>query len=409
MDSPDAIVLGAGPSGLGAALSLARSGAEVVLLEAADSVGGLCRTRRRDGHAYDVGGHIPFVDDEPRRAWLEEVLEGDLHWVDRPVSCVRDGRIVRGRYLDQQPPGPPPGGPDGPSAASFLGARFGGRFVDEVMRPYLEKVDGVPLEEIPAERAAKLLETQAAPDGFWFPDRGIGALMDAMAREVTEHGGLVLTSTPVTAVHRSADGVEAVTFRGADGPRRLPCADLVVASPAAPAYRLLEPAGDPLPPVRMRAVAIACLEIAVEAVGDEAWIQVDDPRVAFSRAYEPRNWSASMAPPGRTMLGLECYGSSAGDDPVWELDDDRLAARCAADLVALGWCEADMPWRLLEVIRLPAAYPEFACGQLEAIAAPRTRLEAVPGVVLAPGSAVIEAIAAGEAAADAIVGRRSAA
>ena len=49
------------------------------------------------------------------------------------------------------------------------------------MRPYLEKIDGLPLERIPGERARRLLEDQAAPDGFHFPARGIGQLMDAMA------------------------------------------------------------------------------------------------------------------------------------------------------------------------------------------------------------------------------------
>lgn len=408
VESPDVIVLGAGPSGLGAGLALARSGAGVLVLEAGAEVGGLCRTRKRDGHAYDVGGHIPFVEDESRRAWLDDLMDGDLHWVDRPVSCVRDSRIVRGRYLDQRGPAGD-GGREGPSAADLLGSRFGADFVTRTMRPYLEKVDGVALEDIPAERAQKLLETQAAPEGFWFPGGGIGALMNAMAGGIRDAGGQVLTSTPATAIHRSGRVVTAVEVDGPGGPRRIACPDLVVASPAGRAHRLLEPAGAPLPPVRMRAVAIVCLEIATEAVSDEAWIQVDDPEVAFARAFEPRNWSRRMAPEGRTMLGLECYCSPAGHDPVWELDDPSLAERCAEDLIRLGWIAPTTGRRLIEVIRLPAAYPEFARDQLPAIGAPRAALEALEGTHLAPGAAVIEAIAAGEDAAAGITERRSAA
>ena len=405
----DAIVLGAGPSGLGAGLALARSGVDVIVVEAAAEVGGLCRTRRRDGHAYDVGGHIPFVRDEGRRAWLDDLMDGDLHWVGRPVSCVRDGRIVRGRYLDQRDSTPGPPGPPGPSAAGLLGSRYGAAFVDAVMRPYLEKADGVPLEQVPAERALKLLETQAAPDGFWFPGGGIGTLMDAMAAAITAAGGQVLTATPITAIHHADGAMHGVTLAEVPAPRRLRCRDLVVAGPAGVACRLLDPAGESLPPVRMRAVAIACLEIAAEAVSDEAWIQVDAPEVLFARAFEPRNWSRRMAPEGRTMLGLECYCTARPDDPAWGLTDDELSARCAEDLVALGWRAPSTPWRALEVIRMPAAYPEFARDQLSAIQAARTRLETLAGVHMAPGSAVIEAIEAGEAAAEAIVGRRSAA
>jgi phytoene dehydrogenase-like protein len=96
----DAIILGAGPAGLGAALALARDGQRVVLVEAGAEVGGLCRTIRRGELAYDLGGHILFVNDDARRDWLQEILGDDAIWVDRPVVCIRDGVMTPGRYLD---------------------------------------------------------------------------------------------------------------------------------------------------------------------------------------------------------------------------------------------------------------------------------------------------------------------
>lgn len=196
MHSLDALVLGAGPAGLGAALLLAREGARVEVVEAREEVGGLCVTRRRDGFAYDVGGHIPFVRDAARLEWLRDLLGADLGRVGRPVACVRDGRIVPGRYLDQRPAQPePPGERDG-SARGELGARVGPAFVDRVMRRYLEKIDGVPLERIPAERARRLMDGQAAPDGWVFPAHGIGQLMDAMAA-AAEAAGFEILGPPM--------------------------------------------------------------------------------------------------------------------------------------------------------------------------------------------------------------------
>ncbi|GLZ29190.1 hypothetical protein Lesp02_13800 [Lentzea sp. NBRC 105346] len=51
-------VIGAGVSGLTAARELERTGHDVVVLEAADTIAGKCGSVDIDGHAYDLGGHL---------------------------------------------------------------------------------------------------------------------------------------------------------------------------------------------------------------------------------------------------------------------------------------------------------------------------------------------------------------
>jgi protoporphyrinogen oxidase len=406
MTHRDAVVVGAGPAGLGAALMLARAGATVTLVDAAPSPGGLCVTRTNAGFAYDLGGHIPFVRDDARLAWLRGLLGDELRWVDRPVACVRDGRIVPGRYLDQRPDGPVALGPADGSAAGELGRRFGPRFVDATMRPYLEKVDGLPLERIPAERARKLLEDQAAPEGFHFPEGGIGRLMDAMAAAARAAGAEVLLSTPVEAIEVPGGAVEAVRLGGGDGGTRVTTRNAVVAMPAGAAARLLAPAapGSLTRDVPMRAVCIVILAVGRERLSDEPWIQVDLPDVPFSRAFEPGNWSPRMRPDGATAIGLECYCLASPDDPVWGLADEDLAAACARALHApLGLLDDPGAARLVEVVRLPRAYPVPDLANMDAIRAPADWLAALRGVHLAPGAAVIEAVEAGERAAAAVL------
>ena len=124
MITADALVLGAGPAGLGAALALARGGADVILVEATGP-GRALRHPRQAGFRYDLGRPHPVRGRAGPARWLEHLLGRELRWVDRPVSCVREGRVVRGRYLDQRPETPEPPAPRDVSAAGELGWRFG--------------------------------------------------------------------------------------------------------------------------------------------------------------------------------------------------------------------------------------------------------------------------------------------
>jgi hypothetical protein len=101
---------------------------------------------------------------------------------------------------------------------------------------------------------------------------------------------------------------------------------------------------------------------------------------------------------------MECYCQATPDDPVWSLPDPELAAACARALAGLGLLDDPGAARLLEVVRLPRAYPVPDIAQMDAIRAPAGWLAALGGIHLAPGSAVIEAIEAGERAAAAILG-----
>ncbi len=406
-NAADIVVLGAGPAGLGAGLAAARAGARVAVVEAGPRVGGLCVTVERDGLRYDLGGHIPFVRDAARLEWLRGLLGGELVWVPRPVSSWRGG-LRAGRYLDQRPDGgalgtpvrapvdPPP--PDS-SAQQVLAGTFGAPFVERELRGYLEKIDGVPLARIPGPRPLRLMRDQAAPEGFWFPRLGIGQLMDAMAAAIAEAGGAVHTGTRVTAIDAAGGRVRGVCLDGPGAPERIDTARLVVSAAPGRAAALLRPGPPALTPLRMRAVCIVLLAIPGGPLTDQAWVQVDDPAVPAARIFEMGNWSPDMTPGGETLIGMECYCHPRDDDPVWGAADEALAARCAASLAdPLGWLDDPSRARLVDVVRMPSGYPLPDLEQLAAAGEGARALMEVDGVALAPGAAVIEAVAAGEAA-----------
>ena len=68
------IVVGAGVAGLAAARDCARAGAEVIVLEARDRVGGRIATLVREGFAFDLGASwIHGVEGNPVAELVDEV------------------------------------------------------------------------------------------------------------------------------------------------------------------------------------------------------------------------------------------------------------------------------------------------------------------------------------------------
>src|SRR5262245_194817 len=86
------LVIGAGISGLTAALMLARRGISVEIWEASEAPGGLLRPVEFRGVQCDLGSHRLHPEAFP----VVGELTSDLHWLERP----RRGRLVlRGRQL----------------------------------------------------------------------------------------------------------------------------------------------------------------------------------------------------------------------------------------------------------------------------------------------------------------------
>src|SRR5664280_2020153 len=95
----DAVVVGSGPNGLGAAITLAENGCSVLVLEAHERVGGGTRSAELTvpGFLHDVCSAIhPMGALSPlfRRLALEKF---GLHWVEPPVALAHpldDGRVA---------------------------------------------------------------------------------------------------------------------------------------------------------------------------------------------------------------------------------------------------------------------------------------------------------------------------
>lgn len=138
----DAVVVGAGPNGLAAAITLAQAGCSVLLLEANRSVGGCCRSAEitLPGFIHDLGSAIhPLTIASP--FFSELALESyGLSWIQPPVPLAHpfdDGSAVAlHRSIQQTVAGL---GDDGAAYSSLIRpiAAKTGPLLSEVLRPML--------------------------------------------------------------------------------------------------------------------------------------------------------------------------------------------------------------------------------------------------------------------------------
>lgn len=233
----DAIVVGAGPNGLAAAVELQRNGCTTLLIEAEDTVGGAARTEEvtRPGFLHDVGSAIhplgvgsPFFSSLPLESfgleWVHPeiplahplpdgttaVLERDL---DRTSSLLgRDGRAwtrIFGPFVDRWPEfaGHILRSPLSMPTAPSLMARFAAlalrstpavasAFRGDAARALLAgnaAHAGTPLTHALTGAVGATLIVAAHAVGWPFPRGGAGELTGALARYFESLGGRIET------------------------------------------------------------------------------------------------------------------------------------------------------------------------------------------------------------------------
>ncbi len=246
MSELDAVIVGAGPNGLAAAITIARTGRKVVLFEAADTIGGGCRSAELTlpGFVHDVCSAVhPFAVASPLFRTLPLANFG-LEWVEPAAQLAHpldDAEpAVAYRSLDRTAAGL---GADGEAYRALLGplagdwprlesavlgplrlprhpltlARFGlkalraaspllrATFTGERARALIGGVAAhamLPLDRRPTAGVGLALTLMAHVVGWPFPRGGAQRLSDALAAYLRSIGGEIVTGSPVTSLDR---------------------------------------------------------------------------------------------------------------------------------------------------------------------------------------------------------------
>ncbi|WP_455211976.1 FAD-dependent oxidoreductase [Kaarinaea lacus] len=405
--STDVLNLGAGLAGLTAAYTLTKSGCRVTTIEKNHHVGGLARTLSEGDFRFDIGGHRFLTNDVTVDRFVKNILGGDYLVVPRSSKI-----LLNNKYF--QYPLKPLNSIFGfgintsinilldyafqklknklnpcelSSLEDWVVQQFGETMFSLYFRDYSEKVWGIPCNNISKEWIAqriqglslgeaikaalnlkkksnkKFAKYTTLTDNFIYPHLGIGAIAERLHSGVVEHNA-VLTNTSLIRLNHSNKKIDHAVVRIGNRNQIIEADEYISSIPIntivnslypRPPQSILQVANS----MRYRDLVIVTLMLNQERVTDQTWIYFPDKNIPFGRIHEPTNWSAKMAPPGKTSLVAEYF--CFRDDEIWNTTDDSLAELTKQHLQELGLIDCrDVIGS--KILRIPHAYPLFEVG-----------------------------------------------
>ena len=349
------VIVGAGPTGIGAAQRLDELDAHWLMLEKEGYVGGLSASFVENDYVWDIGGHVIFshydaYDDflfeaVPPTDWIHharsaQILVGDT-WVPYPFQSNLDALPeVQRRLCHEGLEQVHNLANDRSSFGSYIETHFGAGIATLFMRPYNEKIWAHPLEAMSVdwirERVARAQSQSEGTDWgpnnrFRFPAHGgTGTIWRNAVRRLP--GERIQLGTEVARI--DAERRELVTAQG----ETIAYCALISTMPI---DRLARTAGltgvaEHIPPLSFTSVHVVGLGISgavPEAIEKYCWMYFPEPGFPFYRATIFSKYSPNNAPPGHWSLMLEVSESSQRKVRQQDLIDRCIEACIQAQLI----------------------------------------------------------------------------
>lgn len=391
-----AIILGAGVTGLAAALKLVQDGFEVKVLEKEDHFGGQAWTFKHNDFLLDLGPHKLFSNIDYVMDTIRDLLKDDLTEREKKSRILVNGKYINFpiKPLEMLTVLKPWQGVKVISNFIYTLMRSGrknvevnnyedwmilhfGRVMYEMfVRPTTEKIWGeshslgVELAEtrirVPNIREMfKEVILRRKPDRlvnaktFFYPRYGIGMIPDRMLDRLKGLGGTVRTGVYPTAIETNNGSISKIKWSDKSSDH-IKSDDIVVSTmPKMDFIDILDKVPDEdtlnaLESLKERSIILVYVIVNKKKVTDDNWIFFPEKEIVFNRLFEQKNCSPDMCPEDKSILCLEvtCHL----DDPVWRASINDLHEKVINDLNAVGLVKPEEVAEHFQV-KLPHAYP----------------------------------------------------
>jgi len=182
-------------------------------------------------------------------------------------------------------------------------------------------------------------KTEHLDGSFYYPDYGIGAIMDALVEQCRHEN--IHKKSKITKVWHENNRITAIE---ANGEQRRSIDFLVSTIPMNHFLTIL----NPRPPeeileavrfLKYRHLRLVALFIDADSITRAATVYFPDAQYPFTRLYEPKNRSLTMAPKGKTSLVLEIPCQE--EDEIWGKSAEALVQELGETFVRIGWIKKE--------------------------------------------------------------------
>ncbi len=398
----DVLTIGAGLAGLTAAYCLTKSGCRVTTIEKNHHIGGLARTINEGEFRFDIGGHRFLSNDVAIDEFVKKLLAGDYLIVPRSSKIFLNNKYflyplkplnsmfgfgvnisikilldyafqkLKNQFKSQELR----------SLEDWVIQQFGKTMFALYFRDYSEKVWGIDCKNIAKEWIAQRIQglslgeaIKAAlfnkkdtkyttlTDNFIYPHLGIGAIAQQLYKGIVPRNP-VLTNTTLLRLNHSGKNINHAVVRVGDRHKIIEADEFISSIPINTIVNSLHPRAPQsilqvASSLRFRDLVIVTIMLNQERVTDQTWIYFPDKNIPFGRIHEPTNWSAKMAPAGKTSLVAEFF--CFRNDAIWSQTDEGLTMLTIDYLHKLNLINKKFVIGS-KVLRVPNAYPLFDVG-----------------------------------------------